>query len=114
MAFRNHSYRPSLSSPTKVEDIVLTHDIVDGVDIVTPTLVDAASLRHDVPLPDDYRLSALLAAGVPLIPVDPLLFNDVDSQASHVIDDIISSDSSVDTSASTSSDDSNNIDNNNI
>lgn len=95
MAFRHSLNRPRYSAPCRVIDTVLKHDIVDGVDIVTPVEVDASSLINNVPLPSDYKLSALIAAGVPLTPVDPLLYNDADSVASHVIDDIVSSDSSV-------------------
>lgn len=103
MAFRHSLNRPRYSAPCRVIDTVLKHDIVDGVDIVTPVEVDASSLINNVPLPSDYKLSGLIAAGVPLIPVDPLLFNDEQSQVAQVINDIVSSD---DSSASVDSDDS--------
>lgn len=100
MAFRHSINRPRYSAPCPVVDIVLKHDIVDGVDIVTPVEVDASTLINNVPLPSDYKLSALIAAGVPLTPVDPLLYNDEQSQVSKVINDIVSSDSSSDTDVS--------------
>lgn len=99
MAFRHSQNRPRYSAPCKVVDVVLKHDIVDGVNIVTPVEVDASSLINEVPLPSDYKLSALIAAGVPLTPVDPLLFNDEQSQVAHVINDIVSSDASSDSDA---------------
>lgn len=85
MAFRNHSFRPCSAAPSKVLQTVLSHSVVDGVDIVTPIQVDAAELAANLPSPDDYKLSNLIKAGVDVHSVNPVIYNDVDADAEHFV-----------------------------
>ena len=85
MAFRFHEFRPVCPTPTKVMDTVLSHSIVDGVDIVTPIQVDAAELAAKLPSPDDYKLSNLIKAGVDVHTVDPVIFNDTEADAENFV-----------------------------
>lgn len=85
MAFRNHIFRPCSASPTKVMQTVLSHSIVDGVDIVTPIQVDAAELAAILPSPEDYKLSNLVKAGVDVHTVNPVIFTDFDADAENFV-----------------------------
>lgn len=85
MSFRNHKFRPLCPAPTLVKDTILSHSIVDGVDIVTPVEVDAAELAAKLPAPDDYKLSNLLKAGVDVRSVNPVIYSDVDADVEHFV-----------------------------
>lgn len=85
MAFRNHKFRPCSAAPTKVMQIVLSHSVVDGVDIVTPIQVDAAELAANLPSPEDYKLSNLIKAGVDVHSVSPVIFTNVDADAENFV-----------------------------
>lgn len=96
MSFRNSFFRPVPPKSEVVTERVLSHSIVNDVDIVTAVDVDAASLSSSLPNFDDYKISNLLAAGAPLNTVDPVLFHDVDSEVSSVLDDYgVTTDSNV-------------------
>lgn len=85
MSFRNHIFRPFCAAPTKVMQTVLSHSVVDGVDIVTPIQVDASELAANLPSPDDYKLSNLVKAGVDLHTVNPVIYTNVDADAEHFV-----------------------------
>lgn len=78
MAFRNHTFRPCSAAPTQVLQTILSHSVVDGVDIVTPIQVDAAELAVNLPSPEDYKLSNLVKAGVDVHTVNPVIYSNPD------------------------------------
>lgn len=84
MAFRNHRFFPSAPPVQPVVEDVLKSSIVDGVQTYTRVDVDT-STRPSLPSPDDYRLSALLASGAPLNQVNPQIFDNVELDAEHFI-----------------------------
>ena len=75
MAFRNIHFSPPFEKPREVLEDVLQTDIVDGVAVHTRITVKTSQLTSSLPKTDDYKLSALLAAGVPLTPVNPVIFD---------------------------------------
>ena len=85
MAFRNHKFRPSAPTSQPVVEQSLKSSIVEGVETFTRIDVDAAS-KPSLPSADDYRLSALLAAGAPLNYVNPLIFETPELDAAHFVD----------------------------
>lgn len=84
MAFRNHRFFPSAPPAQPVIEDQLKSSIVNGVQTYTRVDVDT-STRPPLPSPDDYRLSALLASGAPLNPVNPHIFENVELDAEHFI-----------------------------
>lgn len=98
MAFRNHKFSPPAPTAQPVVEQSLKSSIVEGVETFTRIDVDAAT-KPSLPSADDYRLSALLAAGAPLNYVNPQIFENPELEASHFVDtnlvDDISADSQV-------------------
>lgn len=84
MAFRNHRFFPSAPSVQPVLEESLKSSIVNGVQTFTRVNVDT-STRPPLPSTDDYRLSALLAAGAPLNQVNPQIFENLELDAEHFI-----------------------------
>lgn len=62
--FRKHSAR--FANPTLINDVVEHHETVNGVDIVHYVEQPCSVVSDAMPRTEDYRLSSLLAAGVPL------------------------------------------------
>lgn len=85
MAFRNCSFNPSFPRSCKVVDDVIKRDIVDGVEVETVVTVDASEIAETFPDVDDYKLSALLATGLPLNAVDPAIFSNPYSDAENIL-----------------------------
>lgn len=85
MAFRNHKFSPSAPTSQSVVEQSLKSNIVDGVETFTRVDVDA-STKPSLPSADDYRLSALLAAGAPLNYVNPQIFEHPELDAEHFVD----------------------------
>lgn len=84
MAFRNHRFFPSAPSVQPVVEESLKSSTVNGVQTYTRVDVDT-STRPPLPSPEDYRLSALLAAGAPLNQVNPQIFENLELDAEHFI-----------------------------
>lgn len=85
MAFRNIHYSPPLENSREVLEDVLQTDIVDGVAVHTRITVKSSELASSLPKTDEYKLSALLAAGVPLTPVNPVIFDNPATDATSVV-----------------------------
>lgn len=85
MSFRNHKFSPSAPAAQSVVEQSLKSSIVEGVETFTRIDVNAAT-KPSLPSADDYRLSALLAAGAPLNFVNPQIFENPDLDAEHFID----------------------------
>lgn len=85
MAFRNHKFSPPAPTAQPVVEQSLNSSIVEGVEIFTRIDVDA-STKPPLPSADDYRLSALLAAGAPLNYVNPQIFENPELDAAHFVD----------------------------
>ena len=79
----NVQFAPSHSIFEDVEH----HEIVNGVDVVTFVKQDCQVSASQLPNPADYKLSTLLASGVPMnvIPTDMLS----DTPTSQQIDSIV-------------------------
>lgn len=85
MAFRNHKFSPLAPAVQPVVEQTLKTSIVDGVE--TFTRVDVVvSTKPLLPSAEDYRLSALLSAGVPLNYVNPRIFDNPELDAAHFVD----------------------------
>lgn len=105
MAFRNHKFSPVVPPPAPVVDEVSSSTFVDEVETPVVSLVPNSELCASLPAPSSYCLSDLLAAGVPLTPVNSKVITTPDSAAAAVVDSVLGdSDVSRDNS---SSDDSN-------
>lgn len=85
MAFRNHKFSPPAPTVQPVVEQSLKSSIVEGVETFTRIDVDAAT-KPSLPSADDYRLSALLAAGAPLNYVNPQIFENPELDAEHFVD----------------------------
>lgn len=85
MAFRNHKFSPPAPAAQSVVEQSLKSSIVEGVETFTRIDVDAAT-KPSLPSADDYRLSALLAAGAPLNYVNPQIFENPELDAEHFVD----------------------------
>ena len=85
MAFRNIHFSPPLEPSFEVLEDVLQTDIVDGVAVHTRISVKSSELALSLPKTDEYKLSSLLAAGVPLTPVNPVIFDNPATDASSVV-----------------------------
>lgn len=108
MSFRNHKFFPSVPASQFVVEQSLKSSIVDGVETFTRVDVDAHT-KPSLPSCEDYRLSALLAAGAPLNFVNPQIFENPELDAEHFVNDnlVDDSDDSTDSTALTDSVDSN-------
>lgn len=85
MSFRNHKFSPPAPAVQSVVEQSLKTTVIDGVDTFTRVDVDAAT-KPPLPSADDYRLSALLAAGAPLNYVNPQIFEHPELDAAHFVD----------------------------
>lgn len=72
--FRKHSCR--FADPTQIYDVVEHHETVNGVDIVHFVEQPCSVVSDAMPLSEDYKLSSLLAAGVPLNVVPTEILSD--------------------------------------
>lgn len=91
MAFRNHKFSPCAPPVQSVVEQNLKCSTVDGVDIFVPVDVDTRT-RPPLPSLDDYRLSALLSSGAPLTFVNPQVFENLELDAQHFVEDNLSVD----------------------
>lgn len=89
MAFRNHKFSPVVLPPVPVVDEVCSSTFVDEVEIPTVSLVPNSELSANLPAPSSYCLSDLLAAGVPLTPVNSKVITTPDSAAAAVVDSVL-------------------------
>lgn len=85
MAFRNHKFSPPAPTAQPVVEQSLKTTVIDGVDTFTRVDVVAAT-KPPLPSAEDYRLSALLSAGVPLNYVNPRIFDNPELDAAHFVD----------------------------
>ena len=85
MSFRNHKFSPPAPTAQPVVEQSLKSSIVEGVETFTRIDVDAAT-KPSLPSADDYRLSALLAAGAPLNYVNPQIYENHELDAAHFVD----------------------------
>lgn len=105
MAFRNHKFSPVVPPPAPVVDEVSSSTFVDEVETPVVSLVPNSELAANLPAPSSYCLSDLLAAGVPLTPVNSKVITTPDSAAAAVVDSVLGdSDVLRDSSSSVSSD----------
>lgn len=72
--FRKHSAR--FANPTPVYDVVEHHEVQNGVDVVHYVEQPSSVISDAMPLSEDYKLSSLLAAGVPLNVVPSEILSD--------------------------------------
>lgn len=89
MAFRNHKFSPVVPPPTSVVDEVNTSTFVGEVETPVVSLVPNSELAANLPAPSSYCLSDLLAAGVPLTPVNSKVITTPDSAAAAVVDSVL-------------------------
>jgi hypothetical protein len=101
MAFRNHKFSPVVPPPAPVVDEVCSFTFVGEVETPVVSLVPNSELAANLPAPSSYCLSDLLAAGVPLTPVNSKVISTPDSAAAAVVASVLGdSDVSPDTSSS--------------
>lgn len=104
MAFRNHKFSPVVPPPSPVVDEVTTTTFVDDVETPVVRIVPNNELSANLPAPSTYHLSDLLAAGVPLQPVNSKVITTTESEVASVVDSVLgSSDVPRDTPVSTDS-----------
>lgn len=86
--FRFRKLNTQFAPPQIIFEYVEHHEIVNGVDTVTYVQQDCQVSASQLPDPADYKLSTLLASGVPMnvIPTDMLS----DTPSSQQIDTIVS------------------------
>lgn len=86
--FRFRKLNVQFAPPQSIFEDVEHHEIVNGVDVVTFVKQDCQVSASQLPNPADYKLSTLLASGVPMniIPTDLLS----DKPTSQQIDNIVS------------------------
>ena len=89
MAFRNHKFSPVVPPPAPVVDEVSSSTFVGEVETPIVSLVSNSELRASLPAPSSYCLSDLLAAGVPLTPVNSKVITTPDSVAASVVDSVL-------------------------
>lgn len=89
MAFRNHKFSPVVPPPAPVVDEVSSSTFVGEVETPTVSLVPNRDLSANLPAPSSYCLTDLLAAGVPLTPVNSKVITTPDSAASAVVDSVL-------------------------
>lgn len=89
MAFRNHKFSPVVPPPAPVVDEVSTSTFVGDVETPVVSLVPNSELCASLPAPSSYCLSDLLAAGVPLTPVNSKVIISPDSAAAAVVDSVL-------------------------
>lgn len=91
MAFRNHKFSPVLPPPTPVVDEVTTTTFVDDVETPVVRIVPNNELSANLPAPSTYHLSDLLAAGVPLQPVNSKVITSTESEVASVVESVLGS-----------------------
>lgn len=91
MAFRNHKFTPVVPPPTPVVDEVMTTTFVGDVETPVVRIVPNNELSANLPAPSSYRLSDLLAAGVPLTPVNSKVITTPEAELASVVDNVIGS-----------------------
>lgn len=91
MAFRNHKFSPVVPPPTPIEDEVMTTTFVGDVETPVERIVSNNELSASLPALSNYRLSDLLAAGVPLTPVNSKVITTPESEISSVVDSVLGS-----------------------
>lgn len=106
MAFRNHIFSPVVPPPAPVVDEVSSSTFVGEVETPTVSLVLNSELAGNLPAPSSYCLSDLLAAGVPLTPVNSKVITTPDSAASAVVNSVLGDS---DVSRGTNSSDTSNV-----
>lgn len=106
MSFRNHKFSPVVPPPVPVVDEVSTSTFVGDVETPVVSLVPNSELCASLPAPSSYCLSDLLAAGVPLTPVNSKVITTPDSAAAAVVDSVFGDS---DVSRGTNSSDSSNV-----
>lgn len=86
--FRFRKLNVHFAPPQSIFEDVEHHEIINGVDVVTFVKQDCQVSASQLPKPADYKLSTLLASGVPMniIPTDLLS----DTPTSQQIDSIVS------------------------
>lgn len=89
MAFRNRKFSYSCPPPQEVYDEVITTQIVDGVEVPTVVSVPNSEFTKDLPELSDYKLSDLIAAGVPLSPVNSKVLGSVEDKLNNIVDDVV-------------------------
>ena len=91
MAFRNHKFSPVVPPPTPVVDEVTTTTFLGDVETPVVRIVPNNELSASLPAPSSYRLSDLLAAGVPLTPVNSKVITTPESDLASVVDSVLGS-----------------------
>ena len=91
MAFRNHKFSPVVPPPTSVSDEVMSTTFVGEVETPVLRIVPNNVLSANLPAPSSYRLSDLLAAGVPLTPVNSKVITTPESEIAAVVDSVLGS-----------------------
>lgn len=89
MAFRNHKFSPVVPPPSPVVDEVISTTFVGEVETPVVSLVPNGELCASLPAPSSYCLSDLLAAGVPLTPVNSKVITTPDSAAAALVDSVL-------------------------
>lgn len=72
--FRKHSCR--FANPSPLYDVVEHHEVENGVEVVHYVEQPTSVISDAMPLSEDYKLSSLLAAGVPLNVVPTEILSD--------------------------------------
>ena len=91
MAFRNHKFSPAVIPPTPVVDEVMSTTFLGDVESPVVRIVPNNELSANLPAPSTYRLSDLLAAGVPLTPVNSKVITTPESELASVVDSVLAS-----------------------
>lgn len=91
MAFRNHKFSPVVIPPTPVDDEVFSTTFVGNVETPVARIVPNKELSANLPAPSAYRLSDLLAAGVPLTQVNSKVITTPEAELSSVVDSVLGS-----------------------
>ena len=89
MAFRNHKFSPVVPPPTPVVDEVMSTTFVGDVETPVVRIVPNNEISATLPAPSTYCLSDLLAAGVPLTPVNSKVITTPESELASVVDSVI-------------------------
>ena len=91
MSFRNHKFSPVVPPPTPVVDEVASTTFVGEVETPVVRIVSNKELSATLPAPSSYCLSDLLAAGVPLTPVNSMVITTPESELASVVDSVLGS-----------------------
>lgn len=85
--FRFRKLNVKLAPPQSIFEDVEHHEIVNGVDVVTFVKQDCQVSASQLPRPADYKLSTLLASGVPMnvIPTDMLSNKPTSEQIDNIV-----------------------------